>query len=134
MAGACTAIFKMHRGTWSSSKNQHPYDVPVCVDGFGRMPVATDMRNWRWATLSAVMAGRDGVVRTVVQWFCRTLIYFRTGVYVLDPNVPYRLIRATVLRRGLDQVPADFNLQNLALSCVLKARVKATWALLPSVV
>jgi len=27
----------MHRGTWSSSKNQHPYDVPVCVDGFGRM-------------------------------------------------------------------------------------------------
>jgi glycosyltransferase involved in cell wall biosynthesis len=87
------------------------------------------------ATADVVQAMRvqrgDGVVRTVVQWFCRTLIYFRTGVYVLDPNVPYRLIRATVLRRGLDQVPADFNLQNLALSCVLKARVKARWVTLP---
>src|SRR5439155_27099451 len=31
-----------------------------------RIPVATDLRNWRWVTLSAVMAGRKPPLQLVV--------------------------------------------------------------------
>jgi hypothetical protein len=39
---------------------------------------------------------------------------------VRDPNVPYRLMRADVLRAGIADFPQDFGLSNILVSVVLQ--------------
>ena len=39
---------------------------------------------------------------------------------MLDPNVPYRLIRKHVLEKALKDIPESFNIHNVALTYILK--------------
>ena len=73
----------------------------------------------------------DGIGRAIVSRCCRTLLWLATGSYVKDPNVPYRLIRAATLRNALRAIPCDLNLQNIALSLVLKRGSNVRWKYLP---
>ena len=50
----------------------------------------------------------DGFARRLISLSCRVLLWCFSGSYVKDPNVPYRLI------------PADFDMQNVALALILK--------------
>jgi dolichol-phosphate mannosyltransferase len=69
----------------------------------------------------------DGVGRVFVSGCCRTLLWMISGAYLKDPNVPYRLIKATALRSALRNIPADFNLQNIALTFRLKRNRALRW-------
>jgi dolichol-phosphate mannosyltransferase len=73
----------------------------------------------------------DGIGRAIVSRCCRTLLWLATGSYVKDPNVPYRLIRAATLRNALRTIPCELNLQNIALSLVLKRDSNVRWKYLP---
>jgi dolichol-phosphate mannosyltransferase len=73
----------------------------------------------------------DGIGRRLVSQCCRMVLWLVTGTYVRDPNVPYRLIRAGALRNALSSIPADFNLQNIALSLVLKRNEELRWRYFP---
>jgi dolichol-phosphate mannosyltransferase len=69
----------------------------------------------------------DGLGRLVISRGCRTLLWVLTGAYMHDANVPYRLIRAGALRRALRRVPADIDLQNIALTIALKREPELRW-------
>jgi glycosyltransferase involved in cell wall biosynthesis len=73
----------------------------------------------------------DGFGRMLISRGCRTLLWLMTGTYLKDPNVPYRLIRAIALRRALRNIPADFDLQNIALSFALKREPALRWKHVP---
>ena len=73
----------------------------------------------------------DGWSRTGISFACRILLWITTGSYLRDPNVPYRLIRASALRIALRSIPADFDLQNIALTFALKREPHLRWKYLP---
>jgi glycosyltransferase involved in cell wall biosynthesis len=62
----------------------------------------------------------DGITRFLAGRACTALTYLWTGQYLMDANVPYRLIRRSVLRRALALVPPDFDVHNVALMLALK--------------
>ena len=61
----------------------------------------------------------DGFLRMLTSKGCRLFSSLAMGQNVPDPNVPYRLMRRTVLRECIKMIPSNFNLYNVALSCVL---------------
>jgi len=73
----------------------------------------------------------DGWGRVAISFCCRMLLWIRTGKNLEDPNVPYRLMRATALRNALRKIPADFDLQNIALTFALKCEPDLRWQHLP---
>jgi dolichol-phosphate mannosyltransferase len=73
----------------------------------------------------------DGFGRIVISLCCRIVLWLTTGTYLKDPNVPYRLVRASALRAALRSVPADFDLQNIALTFVLKRERELRWKHFP---
>jgi dolichol-phosphate mannosyltransferase len=80
---------------------------------------------WRERNRHAAVFGKrvdrdDGLARKVISWFCRLATHVATGVPVRDPNVPYRLMRADVLRAGIADFPQDFGLSNILVSVVLQ--------------
>jgi glycosyltransferase involved in cell wall biosynthesis len=50
-----------------------------------------------------------------------------TGIWVRDPNVPYRLMTAAALREVIDDVPDDVDLANVYLAVALQARNRIRW-------
>ena len=73
----------------------------------------------------------DGVGRVFVSYCCRVLLWLVAGAYIQDPNVPYRLMRAEVLREALRMVPNDFDIQNVALSLALRKLGNPRWKYVP---
>jgi glycosyltransferase involved in cell wall biosynthesis len=73
----------------------------------------------------------DGAARKFVSWGCRLLVWFVSGSYLKDPNVPYRLIRAGVLRKALRRVPVDLDLQNIGLAVALNRESDLRWKYFP---
>jgi dolichol-phosphate mannosyltransferase len=73
----------------------------------------------------------DGIGRVIISIACRSLLWITTGTHLKDPNVPYRLIRANALRTALRSIPQDFNLQNIALTFLLKREPALRWKYLP---
>ena len=80
---------------------------------------------WKKRTEHASIFGKrvdrdDGAARKVISWFCRVATHIATGVPVRDPNVPYRLMRADVLKPAIADFPQDFGLSNILVSVVLQ--------------
>ena len=73
----------------------------------------------------------DGFGRVLISFCCRTLLWVMTGTYLKDPNVPYRLLRASALKTALRSIPADFVLQNIALTFALRREQTLRWKHLP---
>jgi glycosyltransferase involved in cell wall biosynthesis len=73
----------------------------------------------------------DGWMRVFVSFCCRVLLWFCSGSYVVDPNVPYRLMRADVLRQTLPRIPATLDLQNILLALALKKDRTVRWLVVP---
>src|ERR1051326_3764601 len=72
----------------------------------------------------------DGWGRVMVSRCCQLLLWFMTGRNLIDPNVPYRLMRAGSLRKALRRVPSDFELQNVGLTFALNQQ-ELTWKFFP---
>lgn len=62
----------------------------------------------------------DGIARLLISRMLSLVIFLRTGIWIRDPNVPYRLIRTDVLRPLLPHIPRDFYLANILLSILLE--------------
>ena len=61
----------------------------------------------------------DGRRRQFASFVLKLLVRLRTGARCVDPNVPYRLMRTSVLPLAIDRIPADFFLANVALAVLL---------------
>ena len=73
----------------------------------------------------------DGFLRMVTSKLCWLGTLLWTGADLRDPNVPYRLIRAEVLRKALPRVPSDFFVQNVALTLALKRERRPSLEIFP---
>lgn len=73
----------------------------------------------------------DGGIRILTSAICRAAASLVCGTNLRDPNVPYRLIRREALARALRYIPADFNIQNVALTYVLRKLSRLRWAYVP---
>lgn len=73
----------------------------------------------------------DGYVRKLISMTCRLLTSVATGRDLKDANVPYRLIERPALRRALQKIPQEFDLQNIALTIALKRDPTLRWAYVP---
>ncbi|MBA2435777.1 MAG: glycosyltransferase family 2 protein [Chthoniobacterales bacterium] len=69
----------------------------------------------------------DGLPRIMTSAICRIGSSLICGRDLKDANVPYRLIRASVLRRALEHIPPNFNIHNVALTYVLKKLPDIRW-------
>jgi len=73
----------------------------------------------------------DGVSRVLISAACRFLTSLATGMDLKDLNVPYRLIRTSVLQEALLKIPDDFDMQNVALTLTLKRNASLRWKYFP---
>lgn len=97
------------------------------IDSDGQCDARYMPEFWRQRESSdAVMGLRvrrdDGFLRAWTSRICRGLSSVVIGLNVPDPNVPYRLIRRGVLQECICKVPSNFNIHNVALSCVMYSR------------
>ena len=73
----------------------------------------------------------DSRARRFVSIVCTALTSLVTGQTLLDPNVPYRLIRRSVLSQALRLVPPDFDVHNVALLLALKRNKRNRFCRIP---
>jgi glycosyltransferase involved in cell wall biosynthesis len=73
----------------------------------------------------------DGFMRVLISGVCSVVTSALTGLDLKDANVPYRLIRTEVLQRALTRIPADFDMQNVALTLALKRERPLRWHYIP---
>ncbi|MEO7934287.1 MAG: glycosyltransferase family 2 protein [Chthoniobacterales bacterium] len=73
----------------------------------------------------------DGMGRKLIQICCRWATGFATLKDLKDPNVPYRLMRREVMEKAIAGIPADFNLQNIALTLRLFRQKEVRWKFIP---
>ena len=73
----------------------------------------------------------DGLARTITSKICRWSSTLICGVDMVDPNVPYRLVRRSVLAQAIAKIPSAFEIHNVALTYRLKQNSKARWAYVP---
>ena len=73
----------------------------------------------------------DGLARKLISRGCGMVSSLVAGVNLGDANVPYRLMRNTALSQALQKVPADFDVQNIALTVALKRCAGLRWKYIP---
>lgn len=70
----------------------------------------------------------DGNDRKMVENVLRTYLWLFFHVWVPDANAPFRLMKASVVKKYLPLMPADFNLPNAVLAaCFSKFHEKVTY-------
>ena len=65
---------------------------------------------------------KDGFSRIIVTRVLRLVVRICFGVFVLDANTPYRLMKAKGLKSNMKYIPKDFFLSNVALSAIYKKK------------
>jgi dolichol-phosphate mannosyltransferase len=73
----------------------------------------------------------DGKIRALTSMFCNFGATLLGGRDMVDPNVPYRLIRREVLAEALKKIPTSFDLHNVAITFVLKRISDLRWIHVP---
>jgi dolichol-phosphate mannosyltransferase len=73
----------------------------------------------------------DGFSRALISTGCRIATSLLCGIDLKDANVPYRLIRTSVLKEAMLRIPDDFDMQNVALTLTLKRRSSLRWKYVP---
>lgn len=73
----------------------------------------------------------DGVARMLTSKICKMGATLLGRTDMVDPNVPYRLIRKSVLATALKRVPPAFNIHNVALTYILKKTPGVRWEYVP---
>lgn len=69
----------------------------------------------------------DGFKRVVISVILKGVVYIATGIWVQDPNVPYRLMRVRALAKILPKIPSNFFLGNVLLSSCIISQSRVLW-------
>lgn len=73
----------------------------------------------------------DGFARMLTSKLCKIGSSILGGKDLGDPNVPYRLMRKQILENALKEIPASFNIHNVALTYILKRTDGVRWEFVP---
>lgn len=63
---------------------------------------------------------QDGVSRKIVTFVLKVAIKVCFKETVTDANTPYRIMKASTLKRYIDRIPQNYNLSNVLISVMLK--------------
>lgn len=63
---------------------------------------------------------KDGLSRIFVTRVLRLVLLFSFGTWIEDANTPYRLMKASQLKKVLKRIPDGFNLSNVLMSVIYK--------------
>ncbi len=66
----------------------------------------------------------DGLKRVLASVLVKAVVRAASGVFCIDANVPYRLMRTENLRPLVNSIPPDFDLANIALAVQIR---RAGW-------
>ena len=69
----------------------------------------------------------DGFLRLIFSRILSCVIFLRSGIYLKDPNVPYRLIKTGIMRKVIYKIPKKINLTNCYLTYLLEKNFKIKW-------
>lgn len=110
-------------------------DWVLQVDSDGQCDPAYLPAFWRARTTADCVFGHrrlraDGWHRRLISQLCSALVALSCRTRVGDANVPYRLIHARALAEALPRIPAEFGLQNIALTVTLR-RQPLRWHFVP---
>jgi glycosyltransferase involved in cell wall biosynthesis len=102
------------------------------IDSDGQCAPAYFPEFWRLGAQHPLVFGRrrirhDGTWRRQVSMLLAVGTAAATGIWVRDPNVPYRLMTAVALREVIDAVPDDVDLANVYVAVALAARNPIRW-------
>jgi dolichol-phosphate mannosyltransferase len=106
------------------------------IDSDGQCDPTYFAEFWRSRTDADVIFGvrktrDDGFMRVLISGVCSVVTSTLTGLDLKDANVPYRLIRTEALKQALPRIPADFDMQNVALTLALKRETALRWHYIP---
>jgi glycosyltransferase involved in cell wall biosynthesis len=106
------------------------------IDSDGQCDPSYFPEFWRRKNSADCVFGRrmvrdDGFARSLTSKFCKLGATFLGGKDMVDPNVPYRLIRKEVLATALAMIPASFDIHNVAITFVLKKNESLRWEYVP---
>jgi len=106
------------------------------IDSDGQCDPAYFAEFWQSRASADVIFGLrktrdDGLLRVLISGACSLATSALAGMDLKDPNVPYRLIRTDALGRALARIPADFDMQNVALTLALKRDRALRWRYIP---
>ncbi|MFA6151316.1 MAG: glycosyltransferase family 2 protein [Chitinophagaceae bacterium] len=69
----------------------------------------------------------DGLQRIIISKFVRIFTLAATGQWIIDGNVPYRLIHADLMKNIAYKIPSDFHLANILVSVLSNKQEKIKW-------
>jgi dolichol-phosphate mannosyltransferase len=69
----------------------------------------------------------DGLQRMIVSRFVTLFTLVATGTWIVDGNVPYRLMHKDILTGIENKVPKDFHLANILVSVITQRKETITW-------
>ena len=70
---------------------------------------------------------QDGWWRRQISRLTALGVFTATGIWVRDPNVPYRLMRTAAIRNVIAETPDDVDLVNVYAAAALQAQVGIRW-------
>jgi len=73
----------------------------------------------------------DGTARGITSKICKLGATLLGGRDMVDPNVPYRIMRKGTLANALQKIPASFDIHNVALTFTLKQEATVRWEYVP---
>jgi len=87
---------------------------------------------WKERETSNLVFGKrvtrdDGIFRKFVSEIVKIVVLLATGSWMSDPNVPYRLMRGSLLNEQLSRVPSSHAFPNIALSWLLSRGESIRW-------
>lgn len=99
------------------------------IDSDGQCDPQYFFRFWRDREKGDVIYGKrtrrdDGWRRVLASIVLKFTLFLSAGVWLVDANVPYRLMRTSILPEALDRLPGDFFLTNVGLAVLLKRSPK----------
>jgi dolichol-phosphate mannosyltransferase len=106
-----------------ASERQIPFVLQL--DSDGQCDTKYFYKFWRARKRFDVVYGDrvkrdDGWKRTLASWILRFTILLTSGAWCVDPNVPYRMMKTSLLPSHLKKISSDFFLANVALAVHLR--------------
>jgi len=106
------------------------------IDSDGQCDPAYFSEFWRNRHQADCVFGRrlardDGFARAMTSKICKLGATLLGGKDMVDPNVPYRLMRRETLAGALQMIPASFDIHNVAITFVLKRNPELRWHYVP---
>jgi len=106
------------------------------IDSDGQCDPQYFFRFWRQREICDVIYGNrvhrdDGWRRILASWILRFTLLGAAGVWCVDANVPYRLMRTTAISNSVAAIPPDFFLANVGLAVLLRRGQKIRHGVVP---